>query len=296
MNGTTDLSFAHAEEAAAAVRAVVREIPTLAIVLGSGLGEMVDSLTDATRVPYSEIPHMPRPSVDGHAGNLVAGMLGDVPVLALQGRFHYYEGHEFDAVTFPIRLLQRLGVTTVILTAAAGGIGVGLRPGDLVCVSDHINLIGRNPLRGPNDSRLGPRFPDMTEVYSLRLRQIAGQVARDLRLNLHSGIYACLPGPSYETPAEIRMLRTLGADVVGMSTVPEAIVARHAGMQVLAIAVVSNLAAGIGPTPLSHADVLAAGKAIGTRMFALVRGSLERIIRPEADELGDTREIPTMAD
>jgi purine-nucleoside phosphorylase len=202
--------------------------------------------------------------------------------LALQGRFHYYEGHDLDAVTFPVRMLRRLGVGTLILTAAAGGVGAGLKPGDLVCLSDHLNLIGHNPLRGPNDDRLGVRFPDMSEVYSSRLRVLADEEARGLGMALKSGVYACMPGPSYETPAEIRMLRTLGADVVGMSTVPEAIVARHSGMEVLAFALVSNAAAGVVATPIHHDEVLRAGREAAPRLGALIEGVIRRLIRENA--------------
>ena len=237
--------FARIEEAAEAVRPAFGVPARVAVVLGSGLGPLADRMRDRVVIPYATIPHFPAPTVAGHPGNLVAGTLGGGRVVALQGRFHYYEGHELDAVTFPVRVLRRLGVETLILTAAAGGIGAGLEPGDLVCLSDHLNLIGQNPLRGPNDDRLGVRFPDMSEVYSSRLRALADEEARGLGMTLKSGVYACLPGPSYETPAEIRMLRTLGADVVGMSTVPEAIVARHSGMEVLAFALVSNAAAGV---------------------------------------------------
>jgi purine-nucleoside phosphorylase len=203
-------------------------------------------------------------------------------VVALQGRFHYYEGHELNAVTFPVRVLRRLGVETLILTAAAGGVGTGLQPGDVVCLSDHLNLIGQNPLRGPNDDRLGVRFPDMSEVYSSRLRVLADEEARGLGMALKSGIYACLPGPNYETPAEIRMLRTLGADVVGMSTVPEAIVARHSGMEVLAFALVSNAAAGVVATPIHHEEVLRAGREAGPRLGALIEGVIRRLTSENA--------------
>ena len=217
----------------------------MAVVLGSGLNELADRLPDPTVIPYEAIPHFPATTVAGHEGKAIVGGLHGSVVLMLQGRFHSYEGHDLETVTFPIRVLQRLGVGTLILTAATGGIRADLRPGSLVVLSDHLNLIGANPLRGLNDARLGTRFPDMTEVYSPRLRGIAIEEGMQLGIELMPGVYACVPGPSYETPAEIRMLRTLGADVVGMSTVPEAIVARHAGMDVLALALVSNAAAGV---------------------------------------------------
>jgi len=269
--------FTEAHEAAARVRLAVPDFPTIAVVLGSGLGAFADQLTETVSLPYGEIPHFPVPTVSGHSGNLVTGSFGQVRVAVFQGRFHYYEGHELATVTFPIRVLQCLGVRTLILTAATGGISPRLRPGDIVALTDHLNLIGSNPLRGPNDDRLGIRFPDMSDVYSLRLRQLADEEAERIGFKLGSGVYACMPGPSYETPAEIRMMRTLGADVVGMSTVPEAIVARHAGMEVLALAVVSNSAAGISETPITHAEVLEAGRMVGPRLAALIAGVVPRL-------------------
>ncbi len=244
------------------------------MVLGSGLNDLADRLPEPLTIPYERIPHFPRTTVAGHQGKVIVGNLQGAPVLMLQGRFHYYEGHDLETVTFPVRVLQRLGVTTLILTAATGGIRADLRPGDLMLLSDHLNLLGVNPLRGLSDDRLGTRFPDMTEVYSGRLREIAREEAEHLTIGLTEGVYACMAGPSYETPAEIRMLRTLGADVVGMSTVPEAIVARHAGMEVLGIALVSNAAAGVLGTPITHAEVLEAGREAAPRLAALI----ERII------------------
>ena len=262
--------FDRAEEAAAAIRARVGDVPSIAVVLGSGLGALADRLEDRAIVPYRKIPHFPAPTVAGHHGNLVAGRLGESRVLYLQGRFHYYEGHDIDAVTFPVRVLSRLGVRVLILTAATGGVNVGYPPGAIVCLSDHINMLGFNPLRGPNDERFGPRFPDMTEVYSRRLRAIADEEAARSGLTLRRGVYVCLPGPSYETPAEIAMLRALGGDVVGMSTVPEAIVARHCGIEALAFALVTNAAAGLTAAPIAHEDVLAAGAAAVPRLGALI--------------------------
>jgi purine-nucleoside phosphorylase len=264
------------EEAAAALRAVFADIPRVAIVLGSGLGAFADRLQDPVSIDYGRVPHFPTPTVAGHRGRLVVGRCGDTPIAVLQGRFHFYEGHDLATVTLPIRVLRRLGVETVILTAATGGIAANLSPGSLVCVSDHLNLIARNPLRGPNDDRLGERFPDMSEVYSRWLRGIAHEAAGRLGVPLHSGVYAAMPGPSYETPAEVRMLRTLGADVVGMSTVPEAIVARHEGMNVLALAVVSNLAAGVSAQPISHEEVIAAGRAVAPTLAALLEAIVTR--------------------
>ena len=269
--------FEHANEAALALREAVAEPPAIAVILGSGLGALADRLDDPLVIPYGRIPHFPQPTVAGHQGNLVAGALGAARVWILQGRFHTYEGHQLDAVTFPIRVLQRLGVRTLILTAATGGINTALRPGDLVCLSDHLNLIGANPLRGPNDERLGVRFPDMTEVYSRALRTLAQEEAARLGLCLRPGVYACLSGPSYETPAEIRMLRALGADVVGMSTVPEAIVARHAGIDVLAFALVSNMAAGVLGVPITHEEVLEAGREAAPRLGQLIENVVRRL-------------------
>jgi purine-nucleoside phosphorylase len=272
----TDL-FSRAEEAAAAIRAACPEPPRVAVVLGSGLNELADRIPDPLAVPYDRIPHFPVTTVAGHEGKAIVGRLHGAVVLMLQGRFHSYEGHDLETVTFPIRVLQRLGVGTLILTAATGGIRADLRPGNLVVLSDHLNLIGANPLRGLNDARLGTRFPDMTEVYSPRLRAIAIEEGARSGIELVSGVYACMPGPSYETPAEIRMLRTLGADVVGMSTVPEAIVARHAGMEVLAFALVSNAAAGVLGTPITHEEVLEAGRKAAPALAGLIEGVLARL-------------------
>ena len=266
-----------AATAAAAIREVVPDFPTVAVVLGSGLGGFADALSDAASIPYAAIPHFPTPTVAGHAGNLVVGRSPGGPVAVLQGRFHHYEGHDLDAVTFPVRVLQALGVRTLILTAATGGIAASLRPGDIACLCDHINMLGASPLRGPNDDRLGTRFPDMGEVYPRHLAVVAKQEAAKLGFDLPDAVYACMPGPCYETPAEVRMLRTLGADVVGMSTVPEAIVARHAGIGVLAFAVVSNCAAGIADGAITHEEVLEAGRVVAPRLFALIEAVVGRL-------------------
>lgn len=277
---TRNFLFTRSQEAAEVLLAQIGESPEAAIVLGSGLGGLADAVVDAVTIPYASIPHFPVPSVSGHRGNLIVGSLAGVRVAMFQGRFHFYEGHELSVVTFPIRVLQRLGVPRLILTAATGGIREDLRPGDLLCLTDHLNLLGTNPLRGCNDERLGAHFPDMTEVYSPRLRTLAHQVAEDCGQRLKEGIYACLPGPSYETPAEIRMLRTLGADVVGMSTVPEAVVAHHAGIEVLAFALVSNMAAGVLGTPITHEEVLEAGREGGPRLGRIIEGVVGRLKRP----------------
>jgi len=269
--------FDRAEEAAAAIRSRMDLRPKIAVVLGSGLGPLAERLSDKTVIPYTSIPHFPAPTVAGHHGNLICGSLGQAKVLYLQGRFHFYEGHELETVTFPIRVLKCLGVETLILTAATGGLNLDYQPGEIVCLSDHLNLIGQNPLRGGNDDRFGTRFPDMTEVYSQRLRAIAAEQAARLNIELRRGIYACLPGPSYETPAEIAMLRTLGADIVGMSTVPEAIVARHCGLEVLAFALVTNAAAGVTGAPISHEEVLAAGREAVPRLGGLIEAVLRHL-------------------
>ncbi|MFI5454591.1 MAG: purine-nucleoside phosphorylase [Isosphaerales bacterium] len=271
-----------AVEAAAALRAVVTEVPKVAVVLGSGLNELAGRIGAPTTILYDQIPHFPRTSVAGHQGQVSLGSLAGVAVLVFQGRFHHYEGHDLETVTFPVRVLQQLGVSTLILTAATGGIRAGLRPGNLVVLTDHLNLIGDNPLRGLNDSRLGLRFPDMTEVYSRRLRMIAEEEGKRLSIELVPGVYACVPGPSYETPAEIKMLRTLGADVVGMSTVPEAIVAHHAGIEVLAFALVSNAAAGVVGTPITHEEVLEAGRRAAPTLARLIEKVVARLGAPES--------------
>ena len=268
-------------------------IPRIAIVLGSGLNGLVERFGDRKVIPYSQIPYFPTPTVQGHAGNVVLGSVEGAAALILQGRFHYYEGHDLGMVTFPMRVLQRLGVRTVVLTAATGGVRPELRPGNLVCLSDHLNLIGSNPLRGPSDSDLGERFPDMTEVYSKRLRNLAKEEAKRLGVHLASAVYACLPGPSYETPAEIRMLRTLGADVVGMSTVPEAIVARHGGMEVLGLALVTNAAAGVLPTPIRHEDVLEAGARATPMLGKLIRRIVLRVEGAAPGNVGLSADFPT---
>lgn len=269
--------FDRAEAAAASLRLAAAGPYDLAVVLGSGLSVVADRLTDPIAIPYAEIPHFPRTTVAGHEGKLLFGGLGGARAIVFQGRFHHYEGHDLEAVTFPVRVLERLGVKTLILTAATGGIRVDLRAGNLVVVSDHLNLLGANPLHGPNDDRLGTRFPDLSEVYSKRLRAMAKEEGKRMGLDLSSAVYACLPGPSYETPAEIRMLRALGADVVGMSTVPEAIVARHAGLEVLAFAVVSNAAAGVTGAAITHAEVLEAGRKAGPVLARLIERMAARI-------------------
>jgi len=240
--------------AAAFVAARTRVRPQVGLVLGSGLGGFADSLRDAERLPYAEIPEMPRSAVVGHAGNLCLGAIGQVPVACLQGRVHFYEGHTLNRVVFGVRLLAELGCNAVLLTNAAGGIGVGFDAGDLMLITDHLNLIGDNPLRGPTYGA-GPRFPDLSAAYDREWCALARMAARESGIALREGVYAAMLGPSYETPAEIRMLRSVGADAVGMSTVPEVIALRQIGVRVGAISCITNLAAGISPTPLDHAEV-----------------------------------------
>jgi purine-nucleoside phosphorylase len=247
------------------------------IVLGSGLGDFTSALHDSVTVPYGDIPHWPASAVVGHAGNLVTGMLRGKRVAALSGRAHFYEGHPMQVVTFATRVLGLLGVKTLILTNAAGGINLNFKPGTLMVIDDHINLMGTNPLVGANDDRFGPRFPDMTEAYSRRLREIADAAAKATGVPVAHGVYAALHGPSYETPAEIRYLRTIGADAVGMSTVPETIVARHMGMDVLGISCITNPAAGVLPAPLVHDEVMAVARRVRAEFSALLEAIVEKL-------------------
>jgi purine-nucleoside phosphorylase len=257
--------------------------PKIGLVLGSGLGAFADSLTDAVPVPYSEIPSFPQSTAIGHAGRLVIGNAGSVPVAAMQGRVHLYEGYSPQQVTFPIRVFARMGIRAVILTNAAGGINVGYAQGALVLIRDHINLQGSNPLVSANDDRFGVRFPDMTQAYSRAYRAIACEEASRLGITLQEGVYAGLLGPSYETPAEIEYLRRIGADLVGMSTVAEVIAARHMGLNVLAISCVTNMAAGILDQPLSHAEVMETGERVKTTFEALLRAVLPRVAQEVAN-------------
>jgi purine-nucleoside phosphorylase len=250
--------------------------PEVGVVLGSGLGGWADTLADATKIPYSDVPHMPRSTVVGHAGNLVVGTAGSTRVACLQGRVHLYEGHEPARVVFAVRVLASLGCKAVLLTNAAGGLRRGFAPGDLMLLTDHLNLLGRNPLVGPNEDSLGPRFPDMTYAYDPDLRRLARETAVATGQTLHEGVYAGLLGPSYETPAEIEMLRRLGADAVGMSTVPEVIALRHLGVRAAAVSCITNLAAGMSPEKLDHAEVEAAAKEARARFVALLGGWVDR--------------------
>lgn len=271
-------------EAAALLKARLGSLaPTVGIVLGSGLGAAADAVANPVIVPYGAIPHFPQSTVEGHSGRMVAGLLGGAPVVIMQGRVHFYEGYTPLQVTFPMRVLGALGVRAGVLTNAAGGILAGYHLGQLVALADHINMMGWNPLNGPNEPRFavrpgaGLRFFDMTEAYSKQLRALATEAANDEGFKLEEGVYLATPGPSFETPAEIRAFRALGATLVGMSTVPETIVARHMGIEVLGISCVTNLAAGLGATPLSHQEVFETGRQVENRLAALLKRLAPRI-------------------
>ena len=265
------------QAAAEAVRSKVRYVPSIAVVLGTGLGNFAATLADPLSMPYGQLPNWPPVRVAGHEGRLVVGTVQRRTVIALAGRSHAYEGYDVDTVTFAVRVLGCLGVKTVILTNAAGGINTAFARGDVMVIDDHINLTGLNPLVGLNEDRFGPRFPDMTQVYAARLRAVADQAGAALEMQLPHGIYAALTGPSYETPAEIRYLRAIGADAVGMSTVLEAIAARHMGLEVLGISCITNMAAGVLPGPLSHDEVLETARRVRGRFMALLEGIIGRI-------------------
>lgn len=270
--------YERVEEAAAAVRSRCgAALPDTAIVLGSGLGDFADTLLEAIATPYDQLPHWPAARVIGHSGRLVVGSVAGRRVAALAGRAHLYEGHDLATVVFATRVMGRLGVRRIVLTNAAGGINSGFAAGALMVIDDHINMLGSNPLAGPNDERFGPRFPDMTEVYSPRLRQIADEAARAKGIAVRHGVYLAAHGPSYETPAEIRFFRAIGADAVGMSTVPEAIAARHMGIEVLGISCITNMAAGVLPGPLAHDDVMATARRVRGSFTALLEGIIERL-------------------
>ncbi|HVP56272.1 MAG TPA: purine-nucleoside phosphorylase [Candidatus Eisenbacteria bacterium] len=269
--------FIAAEVAAQFIQAHTSARPRIALVLGSGLGGFADELESAVRIPYGDIPGFPRSTAIGHAGTLVIGSVKGIAVAAMQGRVHLYEGYPAQQVAFPVRVFGAMGMKAVVLTNAAGGINADFSQGALVAIRDHINLQGQNPLVGPNDDRLGPRFPDMTEAYSAELRRMAQAEATRVGVELFEGVYAAMLGPSYETPAEIRYLRTIGADLVGMSTVPEVIAARHMGLKVLAISCVTNMAAGMSGEKINHEEVLETGQRVRGKFLALLRGVLPRI-------------------
>ena len=281
MNGIDDAGEAcvveKVTEAIAAIGRLNPIRPRVGIVLGSGLGAMADAVSDATVIPYGEIPNWPHATAIGHAGRLIIGTLEGVPVAVMQGRVHYYEGYEMSEVVFPVRVLGKLGIETLIVTNATGGVNLGYRPGDLVAIYDHINFMGNNPLIGPNEEKFGPRFPDMTYPYDSEYLDLLGEAAGDERISLHRGVYMAVTGPSYETPAEIRMARIMGADVVGMSTVPEVIAANHMGLRVAAVSCVSNFAAGVKPEKLHHEEVLSWMAQASDSLTRLIRAFLRRM-------------------
>jgi purine-nucleoside phosphorylase len=271
--------YERAEHATRIIRSRISVEPRIGVVLGSGLGGFADDFDESVAIPYEDIPGFVRSTAQGHAGRLVVGKVDSVPVLAMQGRVHYYEGYSLEEVTFAVRTFGLLGIKTLILTNAAGGINVQLTRGALMVISDHLNLMGVNPLRGPNDERFGPRFPDMSSVYSPELQELVVEEAKAINVEVRRGTYVALPGPSYETPAEIHLLRNLGADAVGMSTVPEAIVARHMGLEVLGISCITNMAAGISDQPINHEEVMATGdrvRATFTELLQRVIGAINR--------------------
>lgn len=265
------------DEAVAAIHRTATVTPRLALVLGSGLGSMAEDVADAVSLPYEGIPHYPISTAPGHAGRLVLGTLEGQPVAVMAGRVHMYEGYSARQIVFPLRVLRRLGAQVLIITNAAGGVKTSFTPGTLMVISDHINLTGRNPLVGPNDPALGPRFPDMTDAYTPQLRDLAKEAAKSIGLTLAEGVYLGLQGPSYETPAEIRMARALGADAVGMSTVMEVIAASQMGMRVLGISCITNMAAGILPRKLTEEEVLETAATVRDEFSQLVRGIIRRL-------------------
>lgn len=270
------------EEAANLIRSRTQHSPTVGLILGSGLSPLGADVTEPDIIAYSDIPHFPVSTVEGHLGRLLVGQLEGQEVLVMQGRAHYYEGYSMQRIALPVRVMHALGIHTLIVTNAAGGLNPAFRPGDLMLITDHINLIGMaglNPLRGPNDPHLGPRFPDMSQAYDPELRQIALKVAAELGLALRQGVYICLSGPSFETPADLRFLRMIGADAVGMSTVPEVTAARHAGMRVLGLSGISNVAS-LEPSEgheTTHEEVLETGQALVPKLIALIKGVLREI-------------------
>jgi purine-nucleoside phosphorylase len=269
--------FTRSQRAAKYILSKTRLRPKIAVVLGSGLGAFADDLTTSTRLPYDKISGFPKPTVEGHLGQFVIGKAGEIPVVAMQGRVHSYEGYSVKEVVYPMRVLRQMGIQAAILTNAAGAVNLSFQQGALVVIRDHLSLNGINPLIGPNEDRFGPRFPDMSQAYCPKYRQIAIEEGKKLGVDVREGVYAGLSGPSFETPAEIRYLRTMGADMVGMSTVPEVIVARHMSIRVLGISCVTNMAAGILDQPLSHAEVMETGERVKAQFVALLRSVIPRI-------------------
>lgn len=272
----------HFEAAAAAIQERTRFRPKVGMILGSGLSSLADSIEDSVAIPYAEIPHFPVTTVEGHVGRMIVGRLEGQAVMVMQGRVHYYEGYSMAEVTFPVRVMQTMGIETLFVTNAAGGLDPEFRAGEVMLINDHINLIGMsglNPLRGPNLDEFGPRFPDMSEPYDAHLRELARRVAAEAQMVLREGVYICLAGPSFETPADLRFLRLIGADAVGMSTVPEVTIARHGGTRVLGLSGISNVAVieGAPPSETTHEEVLEAGRVLAPRLEAIIRGVLRAL-------------------
>ncbi|MDR6998620.1 purine-nucleoside phosphorylase [Neobacillus niacini] len=271
------MNFEKIQNAAEFLKGKYSKTPKIGLILGSGLGVLADEIIDPVKIPYHEIPEFPVSTVEGHAGQLVFGSLSGAEVVAMQGRFHFYEGYSMDKVTFPVRVMKELGVEMLIVTNAAGGVNESFSPGDLMIITDHINFMGTNPLIGPNDSNLGVRFPDMSEAYTKELRSIAKEIAGSINIEVKEGVYVGFTGPVYETPAEIRMARVLGGDAVGMSTVPEVIVARHGGLKVLGISCITNMAAGILDQPLSHDEVIETTEKVKANFLSYIKEIVKRI-------------------
>ncbi|OCG28561.1 purine-nucleoside phosphorylase [Gilliamella sp. wkB108] len=271
MHKTADI-----QQAVTYIQKLTNQQPTIGIILGSGLGPFADTLEDAIHIPYDEIPHFAKSAAVGHANELVIGRSAGKTVVAMKGRFHYYEGFTLDQVTFPVRVMKMLGVEKLIITNACGAVNTGFQPGDLMLITDHINLTANNPLMGPNNNELGVRFLDVSEVYNKQLRAIVMDVAKELNVTLRQGVYAWWTGPTYETPAEIRMIRVLGADAVGMSTVPEAIIAHHSGIKTIGISCLTNMACGILDQPLGHEEVIETAERVKSTFLQLVTKTIAR--------------------
>lgn len=272
-----DKSINYIDKSINYIKEKINEKPEIGIVLGSGLGDFADTIEDKIEIPYKEIPGFPVSTVKGHDGKLIFGKIDSKNVCVMKGRIHYYEGYDIKDVVYPIEVLAGLGIKTIILTNAAGGVNEEFEPADLMIISDHINLMGKNPLIGPNDEKVGPRFPDMTDLYNKELVEVAENSAKKLGINVKKGVYMYFTGPSYETAAEVRMARILGADAVGMSTVPEAIVARHRGLKILGISTITNMSTGILDTPLDHTEVVEVGKEVAGKFKELLMEIIEEI-------------------
>lgn len=265
------------QAAADYIRSKVKKIPRTALILGSGLGVLAEEVQDSVSIPYADIPHFPVSTAPGHAGVFTAGTLEGQEVIVMGGRFHFYEGYDMETIAFPIRVMKTLGVETLILTNAAGGVNEQYKPGDLMIITDHLNMVGQNPLRGPNDEQLGLRFPDLSTLYNPELSSILESTARENGIEYRKGVYAWTSGPSFETPAEIRMLRTMGADAVGMSTVPEAITAHHCGIRVAGVSCISNMAAGVLDQPITQEEVFEVAALVRDRFSTLIRQTLSKM-------------------